>query len=283
MAARTIRKPQARDWPDLRASGWPGAGSDATFHFSGWTPNPTGATWPPAFRVRPKAVRNSTGSLGLRNPLGAGRSPRSQASGPGARPRSLGVAARVGHEQRGVLRRGPLQLETRESVGVRQQRAATRSAGPRTGRSFSGISSRSSARRPSSAPDVAAPPAVVCQRGACGLQCPRLHALRLPDGPRPSQGRGRRRGPAGAPEPGDRTEDQLLVQLGGAAVDGAADQVGVAALQLDGLRMRRSRTRAPKPGASTSNRACIRSAKRSRSSWSHSPRMPSSPASPRDR
>ena len=36
----------------------------------------------------------------------------------------------------------------------------------------------------------------------------------------------------GAAQPGHRPEDQLLVQLGGAAVDRAADQVGVARLEL---------------------------------------------------
>ena len=38
----------------------------------------------------------------------------------------------------------------------------------------------------------------------------------------------------GPAEAGDRPEDQLLVQLRGPPVDGAADQVGVALLQLAG-------------------------------------------------
>src|SRR5690606_34900675 len=35
-----------------------------------------------------------------------------------------------------------------------------------------------------------------------------------------------------APEPGDRAEHEFLVELGGAAVEAAADEVGVAALHL---------------------------------------------------
>ena len=75
----------------------------------------------------------------------------------------------------------------------------------------------------------------------------------------------------GPAEPGDRAEDQLLVQLGGAAVDRAADEVGVAGLELARPEDPRASTRDPKPGASRSIRACIRSANRSQSSRSQSP------------
>ena len=82
------------------------------------------------------------------------------------------------------------------------------------------------------------------------------------------------------PGPGHRPEDQLLVQLGGAAVDRAADQVGVAGLQL----ARAEHPAGQDPGAEARARAarsaaCIRSANRSQSSRSQTPRTPPSPAS----
>lgn len=88
-------------------------------------------------------------------------------------------------------------------------------------------------------------------------------------------------GGLGASGAGQGPEEGLLVQGGGAAVDGAADQVAVQELQCRGARTRRARISERKPGAKRSAWRSMRSAMSFCSLAFHCPVMPSPPASAR--
>ena len=104
--------------------------------------------------------------------------------------------------------------------------------------------------------------------------CPARRARRRRGGPRRSRGRGRAMPVSARPEPGHRRKTSSWCSWEVPPLIAPPTRLALRASSSRGPSTRRARTREPKPGASRSMRACIRSANRSQSSRSQTPRMP---------
>ena len=166
-------------------------------------------------------------------------------------------------------------LSTRSSPG-----AATRSSVHGPGRCGSGSSETQATYTVIRASrSAAAPGDGPVRRGR--RSCRRLRARHRRGGRRRRRGRGRVRRSRLDPSPGTGRSTSSWRSRAVPPLMAPPMRLASRLSSSCGPRTRRSSTSEPNPGASFSKRACIRSANRSRSSWSQAPRMPSSPASPR--